>query len=338
MKNRIAAGIVLYNPDDINRVQQCIESVLEQIEHVYIFDNSTQPVQRLNTEQITYVTKVKEDEPSYKNDNLRIDNVKDNSVNKNYGIAYALNRIMEQAQQDGFDWVLTMDQDSILPAGMIADFRNRISSDSGRTAIFCPQVIDKRRAYMQVEKRDCVVNVEECITSASCTSIQAWKDVGGFDEWLFIDLVDNEFCKRLVSSGYQIKRVNHWVLDQEFGKIVPKTERSQKFWIQLSRLLHNRNIAKFSYRKYVSPLRVYYTNRNIIYVNRKLKKYGPVAYNNYNCKGYIGFIVSFNLPSILRAEHKSQVIYAILRGTYDGFKMCPKPWSVKRNFSQYIRN
>lgn len=329
MKNRIAAGIVLYNPDDINRVQQCIESVLEQIEHVYIFDNSVQPVQLLKTSQITYVTKANGDEPSCE----KVNNVVNSSkVNKNYGIAYALNRIMERAQQDGFDWVLTMDQDSILPSGMIPDFRNRINSDSGRTAIFCPQVIDKRRAYMKAEKRDCVVNVEECITSASCTSIQAWKDVGGFDEWLFIDLVDNEFCKRLVSSGYQIKRVDRWVLDQEFGKIIPKSKRSQKFWIRLSQLLHNKNIAKFSYRKYVSPLRVYYTNRNIIYVNRKLKAYGPVAYNNYNCKGYPGFIISFNLPSVIRAHRKGQVISAIIRGTLDGLKTHPKPW-IKENDS-----
>src|SRR5699024_6976157 len=75
----------------------------------------------------------------------------------------------------------------------------------------------------------------ECITSASCTSIKAWEKIGGFDDWLFIDLVDNEFCKRLVASGYKILRLNHLVLDQEFGCIHPKGEFSQKFWITLSK-------------------------------------------------------------------------------------------------------
>ena len=38
--------------------------------------------------------------------------------------------------------------------------------------------------------------------------IDAWEQIGKFDEWLFIDLVDNEFCKRLIVSGYTILRLN----------------------------------------------------------------------------------------------------------------------------------
>lgn len=146
---------------------------------------------------------------------------------------------------------------------------------------------------------------------------------------MFIDLVDNDFCKRITLSGYKILKLNKWILDQEFGKITPKSEWKQQFWVGVSKIMHNQNFAKFSYKKSVSPLRVYYTNRNIIYVNKKLKKYGSVGYENYNCKGYIGFVISFMIPSILRAGKKIDVLKATVKGVKDGMAATPSEWSVK---------
>lgn len=300
---KIAAGIVLFNPDDMSRTIACLSSISAQLERIYIFDNSTEPTDQMNLENVVYLTE-----------------------NRNTGIAHAMNRIMEQAESDGYEWVVTMDQDSILPDGLIAAYADTIQKTE-RLGIVCPQVIDSRRAYMELKKEPDEEFVDFCITSASCTSVEVWRRIGKFDEWLFIDLVDNEFCKRLTVSGYSILRLNKMVLNQEFGKIVPKSPRQQKFWIKVSKFLRNQNFAKFSYKKYVSPMRVYYTNRNIIYVNRKMKEYGPVAYrDNYNCNGYPGFLISFVLPSLLRAQHKGKVLKAIITGVYDGLKKKVDPW------------
>ena len=276
--NKIAAGVVLYHPDMI-RLEKCIENLKKQIDKIYIFDNSEEKI-KINNAFVVYMTE-----------------------EKNKGISYALNKIMRRAKMDGFNWVMTMDQDSIIPDGMIEGFEECIALHPD-VGIICPQVIDKRRIYSVAQKSEEAVYVDFCITSASCTSIEAWEKCGEFDEWLFIDLVDNEFCKRIRASGYKILRLNKWVLDQEFGKIIPKSERKQQFWLAVSKILQNQNFAKFSYKKIVSPLRVYYTNRNIIYVNKKMRQYGSVGYENYNCKGYLGFIISFMIPSILRAQDK----------------------------------
>lgn len=300
---KIAAGIVLFNPEDNNRVSKCINSIKKQVEKIYIFDNSNKDIRFCIPEDVIYI-----------------------SEKSNKGIAYALNCIMEHAKRDGYEWVITMDQDSIVPDNMISDFENYMLKDEN-LAIICPQVIDKRRAYMNIQLESNEEYVDMCITSASCTSIKAWERVGKFDEWLFIDLVDNEFCKRLIVSGYKILRLNKWILDQEFGKIIPKSRREQKVWIKLSEILHNKNIAKLSYKKFVSPLRVYYTNRNIIYVNKKLKKYGTVAYENYNCRGYVGFLISFVIPSILRASDRKEVFKATYNGIIDGAKKTVIPWN-----------
>lgn len=301
--NGVAAGIVLFNPE-ITRLMACIESLKLQVSKIYIFDNSSMAI-HINDDSIAYITE-----------------------NKNKGIAYALNRIMERAQKDGFGWVVTMDQDSIVPCGMIDGFKESIRSHAN-LGIVCPQVIDKRRIYLVAENNEQESYVDFCITSAACTSVEAWEKCGKFDEWLFIDLVDNDFCKRLILNGYKILKLNKWVLDQEFGKIVPKNQKTQKFWMKVSKILHNQNFARFSYKKFVSPLRVYYTNRNILYINKKLKKYGAVGYENYNCNGYLGFIVSFMLPSILRAQDKIAVIKATFDGIVDGAKSNPEQWIAK---------
>lgn len=300
---KIAAGIVLYNPNNMQRLSECIQSVLNQVGKLYVFDNSTEKISWKCPNNVTYL-----------------------SEHKNLGIAYALNRIMEEASNDGYEWVVTMDQDSILPDRIIEAYSVAIMNDNS-IGIVCPQVIDNRRTYMEIKKEPQKEYVDFCITSASCTSVEAWKTISGFDEWLFVDLVDNEFCKRLILAGYKILRLNGFVLNQEFGQIQPKSERQQKFWIRLSKILHNQNIAKFSYTKYVSPVRVYYTNRNIIYVNRKLKKYGPVGYkDNYNCRNYFGFIISFCLPSLMRAQDKRKVFTAICKGIADGRKVKVDSW------------
>ena len=308
----IAAGVVLFNPEDIARTQEGLRRIAKQASKVYVYDNST---------KLTNI--------NLPSNAVRI------SENGNLGIAHALNQIMRQADLDGFAWVITMDQDSIIPEGMLDSFANTIQSADESLGIVCPQVVDRRRAYNQAIPSTEEEYVTKAITSASCTSIEAWKQVGGFDEWLFIDLVDNEFCKRLIVSGYKILRLNKWVLDQEFGIIEPKSSCQQLFWIKFSQITHIKNLAKFSYKKYVSPFRVYYVHRNIIYVNRKMKKYGPVGYDSFNCKNYLGFIICYTLPSLLRAQHKGRVLSAIVHGTRDGLRSSAIPWRVEshRNFA-----
>lgn len=303
MRQSIAAGIVLFNPDNAERTIRCIDELQKQVEKVYIYDNSTVQLSFELPSDIEYITQ-----------------------KENMGLAHALNVIMQKASDDGYEWVITMDQDSIIPNGMVESFGNYVCRlDVG---IICPQVTDLRRKYEGVNEKKGIQEVEFCITSASCTRIEAWRNIGGFDDWLFIDLIDNDFCKRMISSKYKIIMLNDMVLNQEFGRIIPKNPKKQQFWIGMSRILHNKNIAKFSYKKEVSPIRVYYTCRNIIYINKKLKKYGKTGYTNYNCKGYFGFLFAFVLPSCFRAKNKYDVIKKAINGTKDGVKKTVVEWSA----------
>ena len=302
---RIAAGIVLFNPENKSRLEKLVDSVLGQVDKVYIFDNSIKSHSFKPEHGITYLNE-----------------------HENKGIAYALNRIMEKAQQDGYEWVTMMDQDCVLPDHMISSYKAHIDTNP-ELAVICPQVIDSRRSYMQVVNEPEEEFVEFCTTSGSCTRIAAWEKIGKYDEWLFIDLVDNDFCKRIIASGYRILKLNKLVVDQEFGKIIPKSERTQKFWNTIAKLLRNNNFGKLGYSKFVNPMRVYYTNRNILYVNKKLKKYGRTGYKeNYNCRGYAGFILCFMIPSIVRAQEKRKVIKATIKGIREGCETNPEIWRI----------
>lgn len=155
-----------------------------------------------------------------------------------------------------------------------------------------------------------------------------WDKLGGFDEFFFIDFVDNEYCKRLVLNGYKILRCNNIIINQEFGKIQLKLPYRVKFYTRLSSILYNKNVAKLSYKKEVSPLRVYYVHRNLLYLNKKYKNFGGIGYENFYCHSFRGFLLYFSLPSFVRGSQKWKILKAIVRGLYDGHKSIPSNFEI----------
>lgn len=305
----IFAGIVIFNPN-YERFKQNIECIINQVEEIILYNNGCSEEVKL------YI------------DSLASKKVKMVGEGCNLGLAYALNQIMKVAKDDHANWMITLDQDSVLPENYVNEIEKRISLHANeKIAIICPSVIDKRRInisnkVVSFSNDDYYINM--CITSGSCTNIKAWEDVGKFDEYLFIDLIDNDFCKRLVASDWKILKIASVELDQEFGKITPKGERTVSFLKKVCEVIPNEklavNVSKLAYKKTVDPMRVYYTNRNIIYLNRKLKKIGGIGYESYNANSYLGYVMFFNLPSLLRAGKKYDVARAIIKGTIDGIR------------------
>lgn len=295
------AGIVLYNPD-IEVLKNNISILEKMVTKIILYDN-TEYKDRKNIES-----------------QLIKDSIIYISEGKNLGIAYALNKIMEKAKELNSKWCFSFDQDSKIPDNIYSEYSKYFNEKD--VGILCSQFIDHRRKFMKVDKtEESVTEVKKCITSASCTRIDVWEKVGKYDDKLFIDLVDNDFSKRVFYSEYKIYRINSVILEQKFGDIEYKDTKIARFWIKLSEKLNNVNIAKMSYKKKVSPLRIYYTNRNVIYLNEKHKKYGGIGYESYNCKSYIEFFVFYNLFSVLRGKEKLKIFKAIINGRRDGIKL-----------------
>lgn len=168
------------------------------------------------------------------------------NTNNNIGIAAALNLGLNRAISEGFDWLLTMDQDSVFEEGALKELKNVAFSTKENVGIVSPFHFIKRSV-----KSSSVEEVPFTMTSGNLLRVSAARVAGPFEEKLFIDSVDNEYCLRLRKHGFRIIRVNQSILNHSLGTL-------RKNYLG-STVTH-------------SAARRYYITRNMLYV---MKKYFP---------------------------------------------------------------
>lgn len=300
--SQCAAGIVLYNPE-INRLRKNLDAICNQVEYVYCYNNGLQ-----NASEVISML------DSYKN--LRLI-----GTGTNVGIATALNNIVKEAEKDGNDWILTLDQDSVSCANMIVAFSELTSEKN--VAIICPVIEDIRRKNEKPAVAENTINdVDFCITSGSFMNIQKTLEIGGFDEWLFIGLVDNEICYRIKLNGYRIIRNNAVILNHELGELTPS--KFENIYLKLGNVLHNETIKKLSYKRKVNPMRLYYATRNMLYLKKKYVNYMDASMWNK-------MVIKNSLSSIIRGGMRLDVLKAIRAGIVDGNLTKVKPYYVRES-------
>ena len=272
----IAAGIILFNPD-LLRLQENIAAIHQQVDLLVFIDNHSDNIQLVEREYGDYknITIIKNEE--------------------NFGIAKALNQAMLYCQSKGYTWVLTLDQDSVCPSNLIQEYTKYL--DLPKVAILSPVIDDRnmRESSTVQHSADDYEEIEKCITSATLTNVDIWEKLDGFDESMFIDLVDFEYCMRILQRGYKILRVNTVILLHEVGRI---TQPKFLFW-DLIILNH-------------SPFRKYYIARNIIYLAKKHKTGTIMAYLR---------TIKLLLQTEVYEEDKVKKGLAILRGIRSGWKL-----------------
>ena len=226
----LVAGIVLYNPD-ICRLKENISAIRPQVDKIVLIENGSSDLAYLD---------------SFSHDLELIVN------NENMGIAYALNQVLQYAQEQGAEWAMTLDQDSVVPNNLVQTYL-KLSSISDIGMISC-KIVD-RNFGETTELKGKTSGYEEiptCITSASMLKVSAWNEVGGFANEFFIDSVDFDMCLLLREHGYKIVRTYDTVLLHEVG-------HSQL------RKLFGKEYLVFHH----SPIRYYYMIRNCIYLGRR---------------------------------------------------------------------
>ena len=225
-KIKLAAIIVTYNPD-IDILIKNVTSISSQVEATVIVDNGSDNYIDISHAIDKYNNVVA----------LR------NSTNK--GIAQALNYGMTYLHKSGYNWVLTLDQDSICEPNMATQLSSHIDENIG---ILCPSINYLGWSGKSKKDRPIIEEIKACMTSASLTNVKAWESCGKFNEGYFIDFVDNDFCERLRINKYKIIRINSCILNHKLGEAFEK-----------------KIIGKFSIRYSIhNPIRYYYMTRNNI--------------------------------------------------------------------------
>lgn len=271
---RIIAGVVTYNPD-CERFQDCIKAILAQIAHIYVFDNGSKNIEQIETVLSQYGNCV----TLYKN-------------KKNAGIAFALAKIMDYAFDKKYEWVLTMDQDSILQCGVIKEYLSAIKKCTNAGMFTC---LIKDRNYSDEkyeQQKEFVREVKYCITSGALTNVKAYRETQGYDESFFIDCVDFDICYSLREIDYKIFRINYVGLLHEVGR----GENKNFLWKRIV-IYHEK------------PLRIYYLTRN---TKRMYKKH-----KNFSLLQMIKKELSILLRILLYEDNRTDKIKMFVKGIKD---------------------
>jgi len=174
---------------------------------------------------------------------------------KNYGIARALNEGVKFARKNNFKWILTMDQDSIAEGKMVDKLLEcaKFYANYSRVVSFSPNILYAREIYQNRKiKSKLYQKYLTVITSGNLLNVNIFNKFIKYEEKLFIDSVDFDFCLKLHISNYIIIRCNNAFLFHELGEI-----RFKKiFGFKIHYHIH-------------SPIRKYYMIRNNIYIFKK---------------------------------------------------------------------
>jgi rhamnosyltransferase len=195
----------------------------------------------------------------------------------NSGIAAALNVAARIAIDRRFTWMLMLDQDSLMEETTYDAIKNAIGSVVEQSvAILAPVQVSKLTDHRAMNGADAILTVNQLMTSGSALNLDAFSLCGPFEEKLFIDHVDNEYCFRLTQAGYKVQQLTQVVLDHSLGEILE------------ARLLFGRSIQYVSHR----PFRSYYYVRNGFYVAFKFIFHRP---------GFLGVLSLQIMKDVLKA-------------------------------------
>lgn len=224
----ILAVVVCYNGSD--DLLKTINALYGKVGHIHIVDNAS-------SSKTIEVLKQLEGES----------NISITYLNQNQGIGYALNIGVNKGVEMGYNWLLTMDQDSIVSDTMVEEFCIAINLNN-KLSCLTPtiSVFEKENTFNNRRNKENIVKY--AITSGNLVKLEIFETIGLYNEKLFIDCVDFDFSFRLRVAGFTINLVPDAKLFHQLGEkhSVPKLFS----WFYT---LH-------------SPLRRYYMFRNWGYI------------------------------------------------------------------------
>ena len=281
--NSVAAVIITYNVE--NDFRQRINKLKGKVDEIVVVDNGSK------AETINMLKELEKE--------VTVIYLEDNK-----GIASALNKGIKYSIEKGYNWILTLDHDSIITDNMI---KNMLTCYEGlnnelkeKVAMLVPVHVEEKEyqngSNINEEKdSNSYIEVLTEITSGALTKAEIYKNVGMYDEKLFIDLVDHDYCLHLNDKGFKILQVNDAILIHNLGESISKNILG----VKLTPTNH-------------SAIRRYYMTRNRLYIWKKYKERFP-KWVLIDKRRFISEIVKI----ILFEENKFEKLRFIKKGISD---------------------
>jgi rhamnosyltransferase len=235
--SKVYGVIVTYKPN-VEILEKCVNSLVNQVDKLIIVDNTPGKCQLLENFRKTQ-------------------NIEIVYLNDNYGVAYAQNVGIKRALEEGVDFILLSDQDTIYPLDYVEKMLECFKEDkvaaagplfidvhTGKVQFFVKKgLIGFKKIYPRTGKHE----VLQLIASGTIINAKFIPEIGLMKEELFIDWVDMEWCWRAVKKGYKIIGNADVVVVHRLGDKIRKLGR------------------RFFYIK--SSIRYYYITRNCVYLS-----------------------------------------------------------------------
>ena len=178
---KVCTIIITYNPN-FQEFYEYYKQNIKEVDYAIIVDNSENSVVR---------KKIKKLSTELSTEVIQLDS--------NRGIAYAQNRGVHRAKEIGdFTFVLFLDQDSLLKKGMTGIYNEHYEKLKNQYKIAVLGVSNTQKLYNDY------IKVNQIISSGTFTPLAVFQDIGYFDEDLFIDFVEYDWCWRAKAKGYEI--------------------------------------------------------------------------------------------------------------------------------------
>lgn len=274
---KIAAVVVWYNPriDDVDN----IKSYEEDVDIVIVVDNSPEK----NVEAVNRVKK------NYK--------VKYCDMGRNIGLSKALNYGCEKAICEECTHVLTLDQDAYFEGDSVANMRKYFEENC--FSAIGPQIRTMIYRNGELVKNNEIKSGTEnewIITAGMLFDLSDWRSVGKFDDKLYIEFIDVDYCLKLIINKKEIGICPFALLNIQQGNAEE----------------HN-ILGRKVYSNNANPLRTYYLFRNCFYLKRKYGK----KYKKFINAHYWRYIIKV----LLFEEKKICKVRSALKGYIDSRRL-----------------
>jgi rhamnosyltransferase len=267
-------------------ISESVKAIIGQVNHLLIVDNHS------DAATLKYLDDVRQ---------RYSDKVTVVLNEENRGVAAALNQGLRFAVQNGYEWALTLDQDSEAETSMVRRMLEACDryADRDRVGIIAPQslfVSDGKCTDFPDDGTltQRAVEVDLTHTSGNLVRLAVLGKVGLFREDLFVDQVDYEFCFRLRRAGLKIVVVTSALMRHRPGDL-----RSVRF-------LHKRVFCS-NY----SAVRRYYIARNGILISKQNRNWSFLRRHSL-------LVVKEVAKVLLYEDHKWAKLRLTLLGVKDG--------------------
>lgn len=265
-KYNILAVIVIYNPDEELLIRN-INAIINNVKGILVWNNSPENF------DASFLT-------------VQYNKIKVKSCGSNIGISKALNFAWHYARNNEYDYLLTMDQDSVWIN--FSGFLEKFISFEDKLNIFGPEY--------KLSESEYISEGEYRITSGMLVPISLLDEIGGYYEDFMVDGIDVELCYRAREYGYHVYYISGSTLEHHAGLNI----QCRFLWIKF-------------YSDGYTPNRIYGIIRNHLIIYKRFK----IGVKMRNAT-FFHYYLKMPIKILLGEKNKLKKLIAYLKGLYGG--------------------